>query len=206
MGILREHFRSTTLRLLIKINTYWYGHTILKLTIQSSYNLDYTWGLNVTFTSLHIFCRFRHKKRCCFCLFFNSCKSQKKQCHLVPKEYSQIWKYTDFLKLLTVLISPDLIGHQQHQNHPKFTFAVQYSIKQQVVVHTGSKNPTATITKHNQPLYYHPWKAIRLMQPVCLSLFELRFCCPETVGQSTRRQTQSINSRDKNNYWSCATI
>lgn len=39
---LREHFWSTTLRLLIKINTYWYGHTILKLTIQSPYNLDYT--------------------------------------------------------------------------------------------------------------------------------------------------------------------
>lgn len=35
------------------------------------------------------------------------------------------------------------------------------------------------------------------MLPVCLHLFKPTFCCPDTVGQSTRHQTQSINSNDK---------
>lgn len=56
---------------------------------------------------------------------------------------SHIWKYTDFLKLLTVLISPDLIRHQRHQNRPKFTFAI---LDQQEVVHI--EIPSSNATKH----------------------------------------------------------
>lgn len=86
----------------------------------------------IYFADLGIF--FLKKKMLFFVLFLVTLHIKSSVTLCQKKVQCQIWKYTDFFK--TFNRSLELIRYQQHQNRPKFTFAVQYWIEQQEAVHT----------------------------------------------------------------------
>lgn len=108
------------------------------------------------------------------------------------------------LKLLTVLVSPDLTGHR-HQSHSNSTFVVQYGIKRQEIVHTGSKkNPHCQRHKTLSTITLPPMESYRI-NAACLSVSIYSKLSSRDWDKAQDTKHNPLSLRIKKNYSSCAT-